>query len=102
MIGKYLNCFWNIKLSNNKYRRAFVFMDIGAEALQKFGLNLTNQLLRQAYEITHSHDNTQGVEYALRVNFQLSNQMQNIYYRHVAFGETNYVSIGTVEKLQVN
>ena len=102
MIGEYLNCFWNIKLSNNKDRRASIFMDLGAEAIQKFGLNLTRQLLRRAYEIMHSHDNTQGVDYALRVNFQQSDYLHNCFYRKIAEEETNYVSIDTVEKPEVN
>ena len=100
MISEHLNYFWNITLSNSKDGRSFIFIDLGAEALQRFGSGLTNQFLRKAYEITQSHDNTGGIEYALRVNFQEADQLHNFFYRRVAEGENNYVSIATVDKLE--
>ncbi|RZK27259.1 MAG: hypothetical protein EOO43_00110 [Flavobacterium sp.] len=100
MISEHLNYFWNITLSNSKDGRSFIFIDLGQEALQRFGSGLTNQFLRKAYEITQSHDNTGGIEYALRVNFQEADQLHNFFYRRVAEGENNYVSIATVDKLE--
>lgn len=100
MISEHLNYFWNITLSNSKDGRSFIFIDLGGEALERFGSGLTNIFLRKAYEITQSHDNTGGIEYALRVNFKEADQHHNFFYRRVAEGENNYVSIATVDKLE--
>ena len=99
LVREFLSYFHNITLSMNpKDGKYYIFIDLGQEALEKFGSNLTNQLLRLAYETTHSNDNTIGIEYALRVTFLPSDQHHNFFYRRVAEGETGYVSISTVEK----
>lgn len=100
MIVEHLNYFWNITLSNNKDGKSYIFIDLGSEALNKFGSGLTNIFLRRAYEVTQSNDNTGGIEYAMRVNFQEADQLHNFYYRRVAEGENNYVSISTVDKVE--
>lgn len=78
--------------------KLYIFIDLGEEALQKFGSILTNNLLRECYHLTQSNDNTNGIEYSLRVNFLPAEQLMNFYYRRIVEGETGYVSIGTVEK----
>ncbi|WP_231492235.1 hypothetical protein [Pedobacter sp. Leaf170] len=99
LVKEFLCYFYNITLSMSpKDGRFYIFVDFGQEALEKFGSNLTNQLLRYAYEVTQSNDNTDGIEYALRVNFLPSEQNHNFFYRRIAEGETDYVSIATVEK----
>lgn len=99
LVKEFLSYHWNITLSMNpKDGKLYLFIDLGLEALEKFGSGLTNTLLREAYQLTHSHDNTQGIEYALRVNFIPSDHLQNHYYRRIVEGETDYVSIVTVER----
>ncbi|RZK23606.1 MAG: hypothetical protein EOO43_08285 [Flavobacterium sp.] len=100
MISEHLNYFWNITLSNSKEGKSYIFIDLGGEALERFGNGLTNHFLRKAYEITESNDNTVGIEYALRINFKEADQHHNFFYRRVAEGENNYVSIATVDKLE--
>jgi len=99
LIKEHLSFHWNITLSlSPKDGRSFMFIDLGLESLQKFGSGLTNQLLRYAFSVTDSHDNTKGIEYALRITFLPADQLHNFFYRRVAEGETAYVSLHTVEK----
>jgi len=98
LVSEFLSYFHNITLSMSpKDGRFYIFLDFGFEALEKFGNAITNQLLRDAYYITQSNDNTTGIEYALRVNFLPNDQHHNFFYRRIAEGETGYVSINTVE-----
>lgn len=99
LVKEYLSYFHNITLSMSpKDGKLYIFVDLGQEALEKFGSILTNNLLRECYCLTHSNDNTTGIEYALRVNFLPADQLHNFYYRRIVEGETGYVSIGVVEK----
>lgn len=99
LVKEFLSYHWNVTLSMNpKDGKLYIFIDLGGEALEKFGNGLTNALLREAYQLTQSHDNTQGIEYALRVNFNPSEQLHNFYYRRIVEGETDYVSIVTVDR----
>lgn len=104
LIKEHLSFHWNITLSlSPKNGKSYMFIDLGLESLQKFGSNLTNQLLRYAYQVTESHDNTKGIEYALRITFLPADQLHNFFYRRVAEGETEYVSLQTIEKsVEVN
>ena len=99
LVKEFICYHWNITLSLSPKNGAFyIFIDLGEEALQKFGSTLTNNLLRECYQLTQSNDNTVGIEYALRVNYLPAESLHNFYYRRVVEGETGYVSIGTVEK----
>jgi len=104
LVMEHLSFHWNITLSiSPKDGRSFMFIDLGLESLNKFGSNLTNQLLRYAYQVTESQDNTDGIEYALRVTFVPADQLHNFFYRRIAEGETGYVSLHTIEKsVEVN
>ncbi|RYF18685.1 MAG: hypothetical protein EOO42_15065 [Flavobacteriales bacterium] len=99
LVKEHLSFHWNITLSlSPKNGKSYMFIDLGLESLQKFGSNLTNQLLRYAYQVTDSHDNTKGIEYALRITFLPAEQLHNFFFRRVVEGETGYVSLHTVEK----
>ena len=99
LVKEFLCYHWNITLSMSpKDGRFYIFVDLGSEAIEKFGSVLTNNLLRESYWLTQSTDNTSGIEYALRVNYSPSDQLHNFYYRRIVEGETGYVSIGSVEK----
>ncbi|QPH37897.1 hypothetical protein [Pedobacter endophyticus] len=99
LVKEYLSYFHNITLSMSpKDGRFYIFIDLGEEALQKFGSTLTNNLLRECYRLTQSNDNTTGIEYSLRVNYLAGESLHNFYYRRIVEGETGYVSILTVEK----
>lgn len=104
LVKEHLSFHFNITLSiSPKDGRSFMFIDLGLESLTKFGSSLTNQLLRYAYQVTESHDNTAGIEYALRVTFLPADQLHNFFYRRIAEGETSYVSLHTIEKsIEVN
>ena len=99
LVKEFLCYFFNITLSMSpKDGKFYIFIDLGQEALEKFGSNLTNQLLRYCYEVTQSNDNTSGIEYAIRINFLPAEQLHNFFYRRIAEGETDYVSIFVVEQ----
>jgi hypothetical protein len=101
MVIEFISHFWNVTLSANKDGRYYIFIDIDEESLNRLGNGLTNALLRSAFNATQSNDNTPGIEYALRVNYSLSN-IQNFFYRRVVEGETATVSIFTEDKLLTN
>jgi hypothetical protein len=99
LVKEFLCYFFNITLSMSpKDAKYFIFIDLGLEGLEKFGSMLANNLLRECYQLTQSDDNTNGIEYALRVNYLPADNLHNFYYRRIVEGETGYVSIGTVEK----
>ncbi|WP_316808086.1 hypothetical protein [Pedobacter agri] len=99
LVKEFICYHWNITLSMSpKDGKFYIFIDLGHEAIEKFGSMLTNNLLRECYQLTQSNDNTIGIEYALRVNYLPADQLHNFYYRRIVEGETGYVSIGTVEK----
>ncbi|NMN37722.1 hypothetical protein [Pedobacter sp. SG918] len=99
LVKEFICYHWNITLSMSpKDGRFYIFIDLGEEALQKFGSALTNNLLRECYQLTHSNGGYSGIEYALRVNYLPADQLHNFYYRRVVEGETGYVSIVTVER----
>lgn len=99
LVREFLCYFNNITLSMSpKNGMFYIFIDLGLEALEKFGSQLTNSLLRECYNLTHSNDSTNGIEYALRVNFIPAESLHNFYYRRIVEGETGYVSIGIVER----
>lgn len=84
LVKEFLCYHWNITLSMSpKDGKYYIFIDLGLEAIEKFGSNLTNQLLRECYILTQSNDNTGGIEYALRVNHIPSDQLHNFYYRRL-------------------
>lgn len=100
-VREFICHFWNVTLSNNKDGKAYIFIDMDAESIKRFGNGLTNLLLRNAFKATQSDGEGEGIEYALRVNYSLS-EIQNFFYRRVVEGETDSVSIFTEEKLEVN
>ncbi|RZK60296.1 MAG: hypothetical protein EOO91_01995 [Pedobacter sp.] len=103
LVSEFICHFWNITLSNSKEGKSYIFISLDEESLTKFGNGLTNMLVREAYKITQSNDNTTGIEYALRVDF-LAGDVHNLYYRRVIEGETEYTSIITapLEKAETN
>ena len=101
MVREYICHFWNITLSNNKDGRSYIFIDLDSDSLARLGNNLTNTLLRNAFRITQSEENTEGIEYALRVNYTPSN-IQNFFYRRVVEGDTEICTVVTEDKLVTN
>lgn len=96
-ISEFVCHFWNVTLSNSKEGKSYIFINYDADFIEKFGSNLTNQLLREAYRITNSEDGTTGIEYALRVQFT-DYDVHNYFYRVTFEGETDTISIATVER----
>jgi hypothetical protein len=89
--------FWNITLSNSKEGKSYIFINYDGDFIEKFGSNLTNQLLRTAYTATNSEDGTIGIEYALRVQFT-DYDVHNYFYRLTFEGETDTIRIGCVDR----
>lgn len=99
LVKEFICYHWNITLSMSpKNGMFYIFIDLGEEALQKFGSALTNNLLRECYQLTQSNGSDSGIEYALRVNYLPADSLHNFYYRRIVEGETGYVSIVIVEK----
>ena len=96
-ISEFVCHFWNVTLSNSKEGKSYIFINYDADFIEKFGSNLTNQLLREAYKVTNSEDGTIGIEYALRVQFK-DYDVHNYFYRLTFEGETDTISIAMVEK----
>jgi hypothetical protein len=96
-VSEFVCHFWNITLSNSKEGKSYIFINYDADFIEKFGSNLTNQLLREAYRVTNSEDGTIGIEYAIRVQFK-DYDVHNYFYRLTFEGETDTISIAMVEK----
>ncbi|MES2447304.1 MAG: hypothetical protein V4546_08990 [Bacteroidota bacterium] len=101
LISEFVCHFYNITLSNSKDGRSFIFIEIDEEYVSKFGNNLPNRLLREAYKLTQSEDNTAGIEYCLRPQFAPSD-VHNFFFRNLVNGETEVISILVAERAEVN
>jgi hypothetical protein len=97
VVREFICHFWNVTLSTNKDGRLYIFIDIDEVSLSRLGNNLTNTLLRRAFQVTVSKDETQGIEYALRVNYTPTN-IQNFFYRRIVDGDTETSTVTTEEK----
>lgn len=96
-ISEFVCHFWNITLTNGKDGRSYIFLNYDSNFIEKFGSNLTNQLVREAYRVTNSEDGTNGIEYALKVMF-VDYDVHNYFFRLTFEGETDTISINTVER----
>ncbi|RZK22009.1 MAG: hypothetical protein EOO43_10150 [Flavobacterium sp.] len=101
LIKEFVCHFYNITLSNAKDGRSFIFVEMDQNYINKFGGNLINRLLREAYKVTQSNDNTDGIEYCLKPQF-VPTDVQNYFYRMTFNGETDIVSILIADRLEVN
>ena len=100
LISEFVCHFYNITLSNSKDGRSFIFIDLDEQFITKFGGNLANRLLRQAYQLTQSEDNTAGIEYCIRPNF-VPNDVRNYFYRLTFNGETEVISLLVADRAEV-
>lgn len=100
LINEFVCHFFNITLSNSKDGRSFIFIDNDANYIEKFGSNMPNRLMREAYRITHSENSTQGIEYSLRVNYE-AQDVKSYFYKLTFNGETEVISIITAERAEV-
>lgn len=96
-LAEFVCHFWSISLSNSKEGKSYIWIYYDADYIEKFGSNMTNQLLRNAYLHTQSHDGTTGIEYALKINFS-DHDVHNYFFRLTFEGETDTISISTVER----
>lgn len=96
-VNEFVCHFWNVTLSNGKDGRSYIFINYDADFIEKFGSNLTNQLLREAYRVTNSEDGTIGIEYALKVML-VDYDVHNYFYRLTFEGETDTISLSCVER----
>ncbi|WAC41074.1 hypothetical protein [Pedobacter sp. SL55] len=96
-ISEFVCHFWNITLTNGKDGRSYIFLNYDSNFIEKFGSNLTSQLVREAYKVTNSEYGTNGIEYALKVMF-VDYDVHNYFFRLTFEGETDTISINTVER----
>lgn len=96
-VSEFVCHFWNVTLSNSKEGKSYIFINYDANFIEKFGSNLTNQLLREAYKVTNSEEGIAGIEYSLRVQFT-DYDVHNYFYRLTFEGETDTISIAMVER----
>ena len=101
LIKEFVCHFFNITLSNSKEGKSYIFIEIDEEYISKFGNNLPNRLLRAAYKITQSEDNTSGIEYCLRPQFAPSD-VHNYFFKLTFNGETEVISILVADRAEVN
>jgi hypothetical protein len=93
--------FYNITLSNSKDGRSYIFIELDEDYITKFGNNLPNRLLREAYKLTQSEDNTVGIEYCLRPKF-IPNDVHSYFYKLTFNGETEWLSMLVADRTEVN
>ncbi len=96
-INEFICQFWSINLINGRDGRYYIYINYDGNSIEKFGSNLTNLLLREAYRATNSEDGTIGCEYALKVMF-VDHDVRNYFFRLVVEGENSYNSIAVVER----
>lgn len=96
-INEFICHFWSINLINGRDGRYYIYINYDGDFIEKFGSNLTNLLLREAYRATNSEDGTNGCEYALKVMF-VNHDVHNYFFRLTFEGETDTVSIAVVER----
>lgn len=101
LIKEFVCHFYNITLSNSKEGKSFIFIDFDEDYINKFGNNLANRLLRQAYRLTQSEDNTPGIEYCLKPSFTPSD-VHNYFFKLTFNGETEVISILVADRADVN
>ena len=98
LVREYICFFWNITLSNSKEGKSYIFISIDESGIEKFGSGLTNLLLRSAFKITESLEGQHSIEYSMRVNY-MAMDIHNFFYRRIVEGETDFVSLSTVDHL---
>ncbi|CAM4398057.1 hypothetical protein SAMN06265348_116100 [Pedobacter westerhofensis] len=96
MVIEFLCFFWNITLQVAPHNnRRQIVIDIGTEGINNFGKELTTSLLRKMFSVATSKTLVSGEENTLIINYQPL-PILDYYYRTVAQGETEYISISTV------
>lgn len=97
LIKEFLCYFWNITLSTDiNTGRYCIDVDFGKEALVKFGNSLANSLIQEIFSVLHANEQSAHPEFPLFINFVPIEHLTH-WYRTIAQGETDYVSIFTVE-----
>ena len=96
-INEFICQFWSINLINGRDGRYYIYINYDGNSIEKFGSNLTNLLLREAYRATNSEDGTIGCEYALKVMF-VDHDVRSYYYRLCFEGDTKTATIAVVER----
>lgn len=100
LLKEFVCHFYNITLSNSKEGKSYIFIDLDDDFIKKFGNNLANRLLRQAYQITQSDDNSAGIEYSLRPSF-MPHDVHNYFYKLTFNGETEVISLLVADRAEV-
>lgn len=98
LIMEYVCYFFNITLSNSKEGKSYIFISLDEDSIERFGNTMMNMLLREAYRITNSEDNTAGIEYALKVQFMPAD-IHNFFYKRIVEGEQEGIVIMTEDKI---
>lgn len=97
LINEFLCYFWNITLSKDINDGGYcIDVDFGKEALVKFGNSLANSLIQEIFNVLHANVESAQPAFPLFINFVPIEHL-TYWYRTIAQGETEYVSIFTSE-----
>lgn len=97
LIKEFLCQFWNITLTENpKDHRYYIVIDLSKEALKKYGSDLTNKLILKIYSVICSNEAVTYTLYSVKINF-MPIELLNYFNSTIAQGETEYISITTIE-----
>lgn len=97
LIRELLCQFWNITLTNSpKDRRHYIVIDFSKETLKKYGSDLTNKLIQKIYSVIYSNKEATDTQYSIKINF-IPLELLNYYNSTIAQGETDYISITTID-----
>lgn len=97
LIREFLCQYWNITLTNSpKDHRHYIVIDFGKETLKKYGSELINKLIQKVYSVIYSNEEATDTEYSIKVNF-IPLELLNYFNSTIAQGETDYVSIITID-----
>ncbi|GGC63202.1 hypothetical protein GCM10011387_16010 [Pedobacter quisquiliarum] len=97
LIKEFLCYFWNITLSKDINNGSYcIDLDFGKEPLIKFGNCLANSLVQEIFRVLHAKEQSAQPEFPLFINFVPIEHL-TYWYRTIAQGETEYVSIFTSE-----
>jgi hypothetical protein len=97
LIREFLCQFWNITLTESpKDHRYYIVIDLSKEALKKYESDLTNKLILKIYSVICSNEEPIDTQYSLKINFTPI-ELLNYFNSTIAQGETEYISITTIE-----
>jgi hypothetical protein len=98
LIREYLSYFFNITLTRNKNSLLVIYVGFDSEAITRFGTMLHNKLLREIMKHTGKENTGVDIENCIRVDAG-TKEVRNYFYKRIADGEGEYVTISIDEQV---